>query len=550
MRFIAFLWQHNKLLVILAGVIGTASGAANAKLISLITQSLVPRESDEISLGLYMTFAGAAIVFSVLSQLILIYLSQKLTQNLRLNMSQQILDLSQSQIERAGGSRLMATFTQDIPAITEALMMIPALFINAAIISGCMVYLGYLSLPTFGILVVFLLLGLVTYILPERVAVRFMDRTREAWDDMLTYFETLEKGSKELKLHYRRRSDFYNDYVYRTTENVRQFGYTHRVIYALLSNWSYFLYFTFIGLLLYVIPRYQPVGLEVLTGFSIIVLYLRAPITILMTTIPVYRRANIAFAKIKEAGMSLIGEHRDNPYAGNEALLETIDRQPPMDVIRLEGVTYAFRNEDHPFTLGPLDLTIRQGELVFLIGGNGSGKTTFGKLITGLYTPTDGQIFINGDAVTEENRDIYRQHFSAIFSDFYVFEQIMGLDREHLDARAHQYLEKLDLRHKVKVVDGMLSTTRLSAGQRKRLALLTVYLEERPIYLFDEWAADQDPEFKEVFYRHLLPELKEKGKTVLVISHDDRYFDVADRVIELREGMVAAEEYLPTRTLG
>jgi len=61
------------------------------------------------------------------------------------------------------------------------------------------------------------------------------------------------------------------------------------------------------------------------------------------------------------------------------------------------------------------------------------------------------------------------------------------------------------------------------------------------VYLFDEWAADQDPVFKKVFYTQLLPELKARGKAVLVISHDERYFGAADRVIRLDYGKLAPE---------
>jgi putative ATP-binding cassette transporter len=130
----------------------------------------------------------------------------------------------------------------------------------------------------------------------------------------------------------------------------------------------------------------------------------------------------------------------------------------------------------------------------------------------------------------------------VVFSDFYLFDTLLGLQTPELDRRAREYLTKLQLDHKAKVKDGALSTTDLSQGQRKRLALLTAYLEDRPIYLFDEWAADQDPLFKDVFYLQLLPELQAKGKTVLVISHDDRYYHLGDRIIKLDYGKVEYDE--------
>jgi putative ATP-binding cassette transporter len=185
-----------------------------------------------------------------------------------------------------------------------------------------------------------------------------------------------------------------------------------------------------------------------------------------------------------------------------------------------------------------LALTLRPGELLFIIGGNGSGKSTLAKLITGLYIPETGEIQLDGKLINQQNREWYRQHFSVVFSDFYLFERLLGFDNADLDRQAQEYLKQLQLDHKVKVEQGRLSTTALSQGQQKRLALLTAYLEDRPIYLFDEWAADQDPLFKEIFYTQFLPQLRDRGKTVLVISHDDHYFYLADHMIKLDYGMV------------
>ena len=102
------------------------------------------------------------------------------------------------------------------------------------------------------------------------------------------------------------------------------------------------------------------------------------------------------------------------------------------------------------------------------------------------------------------------------------------------------YLSKLALSDKVSVSDSQLSTTKLSQGQRKRLALLLAYLEGRSIIILDEWAADQDPTFRRVFYTKLLPELQAHGKTVIAITHDDHYFHLADTVYRVDAGKISA----------
>jgi putative ATP-binding cassette transporter len=204
-------------------------------------------------------------------------------------------------------------------------------------------------------------------------------------------------------------------------------------------------------------------------------------------------------------------------------------------VLELRDVCHQHSSEKQDkFMLGPLSLRIEQGEIVFIIGGNGSGKTTLAMLLLGLYEPESGEIRLNGKPVTPDSVSDYRSHFSAIFADFHLFEQL--LDSDGLDKDVQGYLDRFDIAHKVKVENGKFSTINLSTGQRKRLALVCSYLEDRPFYLFDEWAADQDPVFKRIFYTELLPDLKARGKTVVAITHDDSYFDYADRIVKIEDG--------------
>ena len=243
----------------------------------------------------------------------------------------------------------------------------------------------------------------------------------------------------------------------------------------------------------------------------------------------------MALQKIQECELSIATNARA------QHLRVDSDVSPRWSGLELDRVVFGYEPERSPndgFVLGPLDFTLHPKEVVFLVGGNGSGKSTFVKLLTGLYAPQSGEIRFDGQRVCDENREWYRQHFSAVFTDFYLFEDLRGLHDGDLDDRAGAYLARLQLDQKVQIVNGRFSTTALSQGQRKRLALLTAYLEDRPICVFDEWAADQDPTYKEVFYRELLPELKARGKAVVVITHDDRYFHLGDRVVKLDYGKV------------
>jgi putative ATP-binding cassette transporter len=309
-------------------------------------------------------------------------------------------------------------------------------------------------------------------------------------------------------------------------------------IYAAAAAWGQVLVFIVVGIILFALPAWNEITAQTMTGYTITLLYLMTPLQVIMNTTPNLSRANVALKRIEDISQELKNNAADEVFASKQA------PQTQWQRLDLIGVTHTYRveGEENNFTLGPIDLALRPGELVFIIGGNGCGKTTLAKLLTGLYVPEGGEIQLDGCAITKGNREFYRRHFSMVFSDFYLFESLLGLERAAIDEEAQKYLAQLQLDMKVKINDGVLSTTDLSQGQRKRLALLTAYLEDRPIYIFDEWAADQDPVFKSVFYYQILPDLKGRGKTIIVISHDDRYYDVADRIIKLEQGQLICDE--------
>jgi putative pyoverdin transport system ATP-binding/permease protein len=276
------------------------------------------------------------------------------------------------------------------------------------------------------------------------------------------------------------------------------------------------------------LPRWLNVSLATLSSYVLTLTYLMTPIQNMVQRLPALVRANVAIRKIESLGLAL-------------AETAEADTQVPAATqriasLQLAGVTHAYQGEEQSFHLGPIDLTFQGNQIVFIVGGNGSGKSTLAKILTGLYVPDNGSILLNDQPIDNDSLEWYRQHFAVIFSDFFLFDQLLGMAMPNLDKEAQRYLELLQIEQKVQIKDGQLSTTNLSQGQRKRLALLTAYLEDRPIYLFDEWAADQDPMFRELFYQELLPELKRRGKTVFAISHDDRYFHLADRVVKLDYG--------------
>ena len=319
-------------------------------------------------------------------------------------------------------------------------------------------------------------------------------------------------------------------------------------------------------------------------SYVLVTIFLAMPMQHFMTRIPDLLRGDVALAKIREMDLMMLvdGDEELMPYDGRPVAVE--------GRLELTGVSYTYQGELAPssplgssvrrpapsvdpgrtgtpgarrrppppgpppgsgpgFQLGPLDVVLEPSQITFVVGGNGSGKSTLAKLITGLYAPQTGSLTFNGEPISHHNAEWFRQNCSAIFTDFHLFEEYLGFDRPGIDDEVRRYLVELRLEQKVTVHDGRLSTVALSQGQRKRLALLTALLEDRPIYVFDEWAADQEPAFREVFYTRILSDLKARGKTIVVITHDDRYFDCADQIVRLdfgqREDVAATQESMP-----
>jgi putative ATP-binding cassette transporter len=431
----------------------------------------------------------------------------------------------------------MATLTGDIPSVIGAMTMLPLLCMNIAVVAGSLAYMGYLSWRILLGVLLFLVVGVVAYQIPVRRAQRHIDILRERMDELFRHFRAVTEGLKELKLHHERRRAFLDDELQGTVIELQGHSVAAQRLYASAVSWGQVLVFILIGLIAFLLPEVLDVDKAVLTGYTLAILYMVNPTQAVMNSFPQLGRATTAMRRIEELGGSLAEAAQSGPPLPERT--EVFE----WTSLELEGVTHTYRSErdGSSFTLGPMDLSFRPGEIVFLTGGNGSGKTTLAKLLTGLYAPETGRILLDGVPVSDATRPRYQGLFSAVFSDYYLFDSLLGLAPEGLDEEATRLLAELQLDHKVTIEKGVLSSIKLSQGQRKRLALLVAYLEDRPIYLFDEWAADQDPHFKRVFYYEILPQLKQNGKTVFAVSHDDRFYDVADRVVKLESGQLVEE---------
>jgi putative ATP-binding cassette transporter len=533
MHTLWFLVKGSRQRLLLAIGMSLVSGFGNAAMVALINQALSASREQLVELGLRFLVIGVVVLITrTASQTLFMSLGQNAKASLRMKTIDRISGAPFAYVERQGSARSLGVLTQDLDAIVVLFVGLPGLVMNGAVIAGCLVYLGLLSWQVLVFAAVTVLIGSAGFHAANTRGMFHLRSSRRREDALVRHFRALFDGAKELKLHRARMREFIDGTLATNVEAVRVQRTRGYVLYAAAASWGSFIFFAFIGCVLFVLTRYLPVTPHVMSGYAMIFLYMIMPIEGLLSAIPNLSTARVALERVEQVNAELPIEQT---VAAPQATA--------FESIVLEGVTHRYfrEKENDVFTLGPVNLSFRPGELVYLIGGNGSGKTTLAKMLVGLYTPESGRILLNGEEVGEAQRDAYRQHFSVVFSDFFLFDTLFGIRLDNVDRAAHALLEDLQLAHKVKIENGVFSTLELSQGQRKRLALLVSYLEDRPFYLFDEWAADQDPLFKDVFYRRLLPALKAKGKTVVVITHDDRYFHLADRYIKLDFGQVIEE---------
>ncbi|MDY6993484.1 MAG: ATP-binding cassette domain-containing protein, partial [Pseudomonadota bacterium] len=284
----------------------------------------------------------------------------------------------------------------------------------------------------------------------------------------------------------------------------------------------------------FILPQFSPTLPDTILKLTATVLFIMGPLGTIINALSSLTKSNVAVSNIYNLEIQLDAA-RSNVVQTDE--LKTFQQ---FKQIELQDIVFHYHNEQgyNVFSVGPINVRLNRGEIVFIVGGNGSGKSTLLKLLVGLYFPTNGYLYVDDELIDPTNYQQYRELFSIIFTDFHLFDRLYGLtdiDQQRLLA----LLRLMELEKKTKYIEGKFTQLDLSTGQRKRLALIIALLEDKPIYIFDEWAADQDPVFRKYFYEVLLKDLKKQGKTIIAVTHDDRYFALADRVLKMDYGKLA-----------
>ena len=515
--------------------VAVVAGVSNALALMIINMAV--QTPEMVNVKTFLVFALLAASFIIAARRTYhrtIAVIEGALHRLKTRLVEKIARAELGRIERVGTSEISDRITENVTVISSTASQVASVLPSLSVFVFSVFYLAWISPAAFIILCPLQLAAIYVYQSRRRIVDRLLaehSRTRVLFLDRLM---DLLKGAKELKLNRARSREVLGDFAEKSASLRDVSASVNHVFDDNLLFMSCNLY-VLLAAIVFVLPKHADMDAATLSKLVAVILFIWGSVQGGLGGYSAYVQANQALVEIEELEEKLDGAAREDaapetengPWSGQPGRIEVVD-------IEYE---YPSADGDGTFRVGPLNLTIEPGEILFIVGGNGVGKSTLLKVLTGLYPPTRGVLRVGDISVLPDNAAAYRETISAIFSDFHLFSKVYGL----LDvnpAAVQALLRQMKIEHKTSFMRGRFTKRNLSTGQKKRLAMVVALLEDRPIFVLDEWAADQDPEFRRYFYEDLLPALKRQGKTVIAVSHDDRYFHCADRVVVMDYGEI------------
>jgi putative ATP-binding cassette transporter len=537
--------KHAPNRIFLGIVLGALSGIVYSLLIPILTSALQAPDGHltlvpvapyhwfglEIANPPIALLFGAACAVIVLcrtaSQAVLARVAMEAASNLRSELYGRIARAPVPVLERLGSARLISTINSDVPRIVMGAQAMPELLTSGVTLLGMLGFLLYLNEEVFVFVLECIAFGALTYELPLLAAKRFFVSAGDRADLLQRSVDGLIRGIKELKLDEAKRRAYFAEDLIANEHAMLAAQKSGNLIMNFANSYGDMICFFGIGAITFIFVNYHSVQPQEMLGVVMALLYITGPVAVILNMMPQLTMARVSYASAAALLAELPDEGLSEPGQGCD-----------WDVLRVEALRYVHAgSEDTPgFAIGPIDAEFRKGEISFIVGGNGSGKSTLCKLLTLHYRAASGTIRFGTTVLDDSTMGTLRQDVAAIYSDYYLFDRILGKEVE--PGLVEHYLRLFKLDAKVKYRGGRFSTLSLSDGQRRRMALVAAFVEDKELYLFDEWAADQDPGFKEAFYHEILPALKARGKAVIAITHDDRYFHLADQMLVMADGLV------------
>ncbi|CAN5138233.1 cyclic peptide export ABC transporter [soil metagenome] len=520
-------------------LLGAANSVMYSGLLILINNSITKHTlfyDNKYNMAVYFLIISLSFVCSKVFQTYIVRLSNDILFKFETGVLEKLRYAEYEAFEKLGTEKIYTAIGD-----TKVLSRIPEMFINvfnAAVIALCCLgYMFYISIV--GGFFILAMMGalLVIYLGRNKRIEGQLNKLRDLQNYYYKCLNDLLSGFKELKLGIKRNESLFNNYLYKNKIEERDLGVTTAIKYLdneLLGSYSWYI---ILGVIMYVLPMIVTMSMSQTSTFIITILYLIGPVSTLITAVPFYTRTKIALERLnqyeKDVSINIKSQIKYN---------DVFDIDEPLSTLRFCDVVYEYKNSDDEttFLVGPINLEIYKGDIMFIVGGNGSGKSTFINLLTGLYKPISGHIYFNDREVKHQHYPYYSNKISAIFTNNYLFnENYEGFDLTNLNAKLEYYIEEMQLSSILKIDSYSDKINhKLSKGQQKRVAMIYALMEEREILVLDEWAAEQDPSFRAYFYEVLLAELKNMGKTIIAVTHDDNYYHCGDRLIKFDYGQV------------
>ncbi|EAC1595880.1 multidrug ABC transporter permease/ATP-binding protein [Campylobacter coli] len=520
MPFILELLKQNKFKFISFLIFSFITSAVGVLTLVFINDYLL-KNTQNIPI---LYFIALLIVFFLSSTIVELGLSvfgQNFIFKMQRRVVKQILDTPLLKVAKVGKARILASLGSDVRNISFGLLRLPDFLQSSILILCTSVYLCYLSPQIFTLCAIWIIVVLTINNFLMMKVYAYFRKARENDDALQNNYQNILDGHKELLINRYRAKLYYEDEFESNARSKKKNSTLGNLFNNLSSNFTNVALLALVGVEFYLALEFKWASVAEATTIALSILFLRTPLVSMIGSFPTLLLAKIALDKIAKLELDDYKEH-----------FEKTNFIKDWRQISFKNTSFSY---DDNFHLNPVNLDLKKGELIFLIGKNGSGKSTFCMLLTGLFKPSEGEIFVDDMKIDDDNLDVYRSLVSAVFSDFHLFTKTLAKEKFADEEKIASWLEFLELKGKTRVEDHELVLTKLSTGQKKRLAMLIALLEERDILVLDEWAADQDPVFRRFFYKKLLPLLKEQGKTIFAITHDDAYFDSADRIF-LAEG--------------
>ncbi len=513
------------------------AGLANAVLVGLINHAAEWLwMGADIGLRLIVVYALVLALFLLTNRAALLFANRFVQRRIEATRRRIVRKVSRSDLrslERMGESDIHVTVSQETDQLAQTLPLLIGAAQNGFLLVFLLLYIATLSLVSFALVAGLTVFAVYFFIARQNALTSSLIDVHYREADMLSTLSHFTSGFQEIRLNADKNDALFAHFETRALQ-------LQDTLMALGTRWVALLQFSnafifiLVGAVVFVLPIFFTGYTDTIYKIVGATVFALGPFTAMISVVRLVGRANAGLGHLYSLESRLI---EDSPVA--TPTQDTPAAFGDFKAISLDSVVFNYVDEtgNLTFAAGPLNLSLIRGEILFLTGGNGTGKSTALKLLCGLYRPNEGHIFCDGVPVSADQIEAYRALFSVVFTDFHLFDQLYGL--EGVDSAEVTFkIAQMGLSDKVEYSDGRFTTRDLSTGQRKRLALIVALLEDREIYVLDEWAADQDAHFRHLFYTELIPELKARGKTVLAVTHDDRYWDCCDRRLELDLGMV------------